>query len=224
MGKRHKEKEENRFKYKKIIIVMFFIVLGVVMYTSVFNSNIGDIQITGNFLNSGKNSSESVDINANLSIDSIKMSGLFERVVFTSVSKNKINIEKLSPEINNTGVVLEKFDGEIVLSSEKIISLDGDADEILIKDRGLSLSDKEYDVKLEDFRYKDLKIKEVYIRKFEKPASGIIKVGEQYSDIKEKDLLIKGFQGIVSSKGLNNTIDLSGVAEKVRIGEYGFFS
>lgn len=210
------------FKYSKVIFILFIIVLGIIIYTSFFNSNLTDINITGDFLNSETNPNESSEIKANLTIDSLELDGVFKEVVFTSASQINVKLGKSNFKTKNgSQIILENYDGEILFTPEKIIELDGDADKI--ETAGGSYAD-ETDVVIENLEYEDLKIESVYIRKFEKPVSGIVDVEGTYSDVKDKVLLIKKFQGDVSAKGLNNTIDFSGIAEKVKIGEYGFFS
>ncbi|HKL24312.1 MAG TPA: hypothetical protein VJ912_03180 [Candidatus Nanoarchaeia archaeon] len=210
------------FKYSKAIFILFILVVGIILYTSVFNSDIGNLKITGNFFKSNNNPNESSDIKANITIDSLELEGNFKKVMFTSSSENKVKIEKLNPSINNSKIILENYDGKISLTSEKITSLEGDADKILIKDSGLSFSDKEHDVEIENFDYEDLEIEGIYIRKFDKIVSGIIDVQGVISEIKNNTLLIKKFKGDLNSKGLNGSMNFDGIAERVRMGEGDF--
>lgn len=232
MGKKSDNDQGGyKFKYKRIIVIMFIIVLGVILYSSVFNSNWSNIEITGDFLNSESNTSEISDISikANLSDVSLELDGVFKEVSFTSVGDNKIKIEKSSPSLDDSSkIVLKNYDGKIVLSSDKIVSLKGDADEILL-DEGRVFYEEESDVELSNFDYKDLQIDDVYIKKFEKFVSGIINVDGTYSSLESNELLIRKFQGTVSSNGLNESINLIGEAQgvkskNIKAGSLGLFS
>lgn len=222
-SKQDKKIERNRFRYKGIIIVLFILVLGIVVYTSFFNSDWTNVNLTGDFLNPGTNPNESSEIKANLSLKSLELDGVFDKVTFTSVSQVSAKIGKSPFTIkNDSKIILENYDGEIVFDSEKIIELDGDADRI--ETEGGSY-EEETDINLEDLEYENLKIEGIYIRKFDKQVSGIIQKDESRIHFRKKEnLLIKRFQGIISSKGANNTIDFSGIAEKIKMGEYGVFS
>jgi len=209
------------FKHSKAIFILFLIVLGIIIYTSVFNSNIGNINITGNFLKSETNPNESAEIRANISMESLELDGVFERVVFTSVSEVEVEIGKANFKTKNgSKMILEDYDGEIVFTSEKIVSLDGDADSI--ETEGGSY-EEETDVSLENLEYNDLRVDGVYIKKFDKSVLGVIDVGGKGANLKREDnLLIKKFQGTVSSSGATNRINFEGIAEEVKIGEGDF--
>lgn len=221
MGKHgDNEKGGYKFRYKKVIVILFIFVLGIIIYTSIFNSDIGNINITGDFLRSEGNSNESSEVKANLSMDFLELDGVFDRVVFTSVSQVDVEMGKANFKTkNNSRIILENYDGEIILTPEKIIEIDGDADRI--ETEGGSYED-ETDIVIEDLGYKSLKIESVYIKKFEKIVSGMVDVGGTYSDIKNKTLFIGKFNGNLNAGGLNNTIDFSGTAEKVKIGQGDF--
>lgn len=229
---RNKDNENGgyKFKYKKIIVVLFIIVLGVIIYTSFFNSNWSNIEITGDFLNSESNTSEPSEVNfkANLTSTNMKLDGVFEEVILTSLEENEISIEKSTLSLDNSSIIiLKNYDGKIFFGPEEIKSLKGDADEIIFEGGRISYK-KESDVELSDFGYKDLKIKDVYIKKFDKPVSGIIDVDGTYSSLEEDELSIKKFRGTVGSNGLNGSINLNGEVQgvsskNVKAGSLGWF-
>lgn len=225
--KADKKIERNKFRYKGIIIILFILVLGIVIYTSFFNSDWTQIEITGDFLSSELNPNESVNINANLSMDSLELEGVFDKVIFTSVSQINVKIGKSNFKTkNNSKIILEDYEGEIVFDSKKIIKLDGDADRI--ETEGGSY-EEETDISLENLKYKNLKIEDVYIRKFEQPVSGIVDVEGTYASLDNDNLLMKKFKGTISSKGLNNSVYFKGMAkgiesETIKAGSLGLFS
>src|SRR6056297_3544588 len=111
---RDRKREENKFKYKGIIIFLFILVLGVTIYSSLFNTNFNEIKFTGKFLTSDVNSNDSMNFKANLSFDSLEIDGVFKEVSFTSLSKNELNIEKYKFNVNNSKITLKNYDGKII--------------------------------------------------------------------------------------------------------------
>ena len=215
------------FKYSKAIFILFILVLGIILYTSVFNSDLSNISITGNFLKSNNNSEGDVDIEANLTIDSLELDGYFDKIVFASVSQSNLEVGKSNFKTkNDSQIILENYDGGITLNPEKIVKLDGDADRI--ETEGGSY-EGETSVVIENLKYKNLKIKGVDIKKFDKPVSGIVDVEGTYGSLEDDNLLIKKFKGEVNSKGSNSSIFLEGTAKGVRsknieAGNLGLFS
>ena len=213
--KHYKEKKNRIWLYITLIFIGIFIFL---IYTTFYNPDL-PITLTGNIIkNNNINPANSIEIEANLGvpenllIDS-KMSKLSFRItnpVDLYVGKQKIFLD------DKTSVIIDNFDGKIIINSKNIKQLSGQGSKIFIDGLPIDeISGSNFKITFEEsFGYSFLELNEFFISSMSYITSGVIGINNNKIIVRLKNEYskINNFQGNLEIN--RNTLKLRGYADK----------
>ena len=122
--------------HKKLIIFFIFLLI---VFALVYFAFEGSIPFTGYVISGGNVGNNSIDMNAKLSlykgtisvdnfVEEIEIKASKPRTMLYVGSENEFDLS----ESDRVDIVIRNFEGEIVFNSDKIVSLDGNADDVYI--------------------------------------------------------------------------------------------
>ncbi len=215
------EKHNKKRDWRKILVVIVFIlVLGLLIYTSFFSGSFSKIPFTGQIVGSEEPDPEnSMKINAKLNLpENPSFKGDFSKIELQVLNSSKISSRDSFFEISSgDSILLEGYEGEISFNENNIFVLDGNAERIIINGASISSRKGKQDVYSEKISYLALNISEVYIKTLDYGTTGIIDIEEGKNIILPRDerVLIENFKGnMFSSRG---DFMLDGILEKIEV-------
>lgn len=210
----HYNPKKRIFGVKTLIVLTFLVVLGVIIFTSLY----GGINLTGHFTKAIDEESL-IGIKASLSDPSINLKGEYEEIIFLIEKDSYLELDnqKIYFEESESKLVLRNFNGEIKIENERIMKLEGRTSEIVINNVPISSQGRKSKVNLlSESKFKLFEIKEnVYFRSHSFETSGSVSFNEDLINLKSEKLYLENYLGgIKISEG---NLVLEGGAQLIRI-------
>lgn len=224
MGIEYSEEESafKKHKYKLMIFGIFVVILLLLFYTSFFRGGVTGSSITGSIVDEG-NLIEGVTISAELnSVPNLSLDGEFSSVIIRGGPGSFFYAggEKFPLSNSQNSLILNNYNGEILLEENKISKLKGKASQVSVNNIPVfPKSGETMKISLDaDFEYYFLNFQEeIFIKEIDYTTSGKILLSPRSSTINldNDSLLIKKFTGKLEI--INGKLTLRGNVEQLGI-------
>lgn len=205
-----KDEGSKHHHFWLFIFIIFLGILGFILYTSYYNNEfVGGItgKITDNIIKNNK-TSKNFKINAELSVpENIKINSIVKKFSVKINDPLDISIGNQNIHLNkDSSLIIDDFDGEFSIKSNKISELKGNTAQIFINGIPIKKKSGSTNIVIEkEFHYNYLELKEVYIKSLSYPTSGDLRINSGKITIKlnNENFNINNFNGNIEiNKGL----------------------
>jgi hypothetical protein len=199
MGFESYSHNSDKKKYIFYSVLVFVFIFGLLIYTAFFSN----FSFTGSVIKGDLTQNNSLNFYANLNTPSLELDGEFDEIVLSGQSSGFLYAgdQKFDlNEIQDSYIVLEGFDGDIVFDGDKISTLKGKIETILVNGVYVSSQDGKA-MKVEqkdDFFYDSLEIsKGVSIKELSYVATGDVALenGKNSFNLQGDAIVMNNYRG-----------------------------
>jgi hypothetical protein len=184
------------------ITVFFVAIMFFLIYTSFYDPDFGN-SITGNVISEG-NFEGKIDLEANLLVPAeFSISGNIGKVELRKKGDNVFLVGNKKFELKDSSIVLDDYEGNIMISNNIIKTLRGSAGKVFVEGIPIS-SDSKISVKFNDeITYGYLKLNDLNLNEFSLESSGNVKLnnGKAIVSLEDELFKVRGFSGNLEFKG-----------------------
>jgi hypothetical protein len=212
--------KKKKYHIKLIVFLVFSAVVLVLLFYAFSDFGFP----TGHVVKTASREKPQIETNLDTSNVELEINEKIQRITIKSqnpqenlyIGTNNVELKALE----NAKIVIENYDGDISFDSEKILSLRGKANKVLINNVPTSFDFTT--ISLDNLNYYLLKLEEIELSDFFYRGSGKVEIEKVSVELDEEEMEIKNFFGDLSIGRFSSLIareqlELSGQVEEIII-------
>ena len=201
------------------VTLLFFSILFFLLYTSFYDNSFAK-KITSNVVSDSKQST--YEIEGTLSVpEELAIDSFIKKVSLKIKESSEISIGNQIMQLSrDSSIVIDNFQGSIIINGRKISTVDGDASQFFINGMHLQSKSGSLEIQGKDFDYSYIVLDDVSFDKLSYVTTGTININKGKITIRldGENFLLKEFQG--DAEMSKNYLKLQGVSSDFNVEDF----